>query len=81
VQIGFLYLRYVGPPKTLWQWLAPYVKDDEVRCLAFLDMVHGAPLLEFRHIMLPSSNFSLFSHAMFEYGSDLMSPRIAVIEG
>ena len=29
-QVGFLYLRYVGPPKTLWQWLAPYVKDDEV---------------------------------------------------
>lgn len=30
IQVGFLYLRYVGPPKTLWQWLAPYVKDDEV---------------------------------------------------
>ena len=30
LQIGFLYLRYVGNPKTLWQWLQPYVKDSEV---------------------------------------------------
>ncbi|KAK4274994.1 hypothetical protein QN277_018143 [Acacia crassicarpa] len=27
--IGFLYLRYVGDPKTLWKWFEPYVKDDE----------------------------------------------------
>ena len=27
--IGFLYLRYVADPKTLWGWFKPYVKDDE----------------------------------------------------
>ncbi|KAJ6847482.1 pre-mRNA splicing factor SR-like 1 isoform X1 [Iris pallida] len=27
--IGFLYLRYVAEPKTLWNWFEPYVKDDE----------------------------------------------------
>ncbi|XP_042021379.1 pre-mRNA splicing factor SR-like 1 isoform X1 [Salvia splendens] len=27
--IGFLYLRYVADPKTLWSWCEPYVKDDE----------------------------------------------------
>lgn len=27
--VGFLYLRYVGDPKTLWGWYEPYVKDDE----------------------------------------------------
>jgi len=27
--IGFLYLRYVADPKTLWGWFEPYVKDDE----------------------------------------------------
>ncbi|KAL2551301.1 PRP38 family protein [Forsythia ovata] len=27
--IGFLYLRYVADPKTLWNWYEPYLKDDE----------------------------------------------------
>ncbi|KAG8373516.1 hypothetical protein BUALT_Bualt11G0032300 [Buddleja alternifolia] len=27
--IGFLYLRYVADPKTLWSWYEPYMKDDE----------------------------------------------------
>ncbi|KAJ0959904.1 hypothetical protein J5N97_000338 [Dioscorea zingiberensis] len=27
--IGFLYLRYLADPKTLWNWYEPYVKDDE----------------------------------------------------
>lgn len=27
--VGFLYLRYVADPKTLWGWFEPYVKDDE----------------------------------------------------
>ncbi|KAL5224428.1 hypothetical protein ABZP36_011067 [Zizania latifolia] len=27
--IGFLYLRYVAEPKTLWGWYEPYIKDDE----------------------------------------------------
>ncbi|KAL2499077.1 PRP38 family protein [Abeliophyllum distichum] len=27
--IGFLYLRYVADPKTLWSWYEPYLKDDE----------------------------------------------------
>ncbi|KAH9290415.1 hypothetical protein KI387_034532, partial [Taxus chinensis] len=27
--VGFLYLRYVGDPKTLWGWFEPYVTDDE----------------------------------------------------
>lgn len=30
MQIGFLYLRYVAEPKTLWGWYEPYIKDDEV---------------------------------------------------
>ncbi|RLN28197.1 uncharacterized protein C2845_PM05G25380 [Panicum miliaceum] len=27
--IGFLYLRYVADPKTLWTWYEPYLRDDE----------------------------------------------------
>uniref|UniRef100_A0A0E0PTE6 Pre-mRNA-splicing factor 38 n=1 Tax=Oryza rufipogon TaxID=4529 RepID=A0A0E0PTE6_ORYRU len=27
--VGFLYLRYVAEPKTLWSWYEPYIKDDE----------------------------------------------------
>ncbi|KAI0491641.1 hypothetical protein KFK09_025901 [Dendrobium nobile] len=27
--IGFLYLRYVADPKTLWGWCDPYIKDEE----------------------------------------------------
>ncbi|KAJ6926295.1 pre-mRNA splicing factor SR-like 1 isoform X1 [Populus alba x Populus x berolinensis] len=27
--VGFLYLRYAGDPKTLWNWFEPYIKDDE----------------------------------------------------
>lgn len=27
--VGFLYLRYAGDPKTLWNWFEPYVKDEE----------------------------------------------------
>ncbi|CAK0783684.1 hypothetical protein CVIRNUC_006883 [Coccomyxa viridis] len=27
--VGFLYLRYVGNPRTLWDWIQPYVKDHE----------------------------------------------------
>lgn len=27
--LGFLYLRYVGDPKTLWEWFEPYVEDPE----------------------------------------------------
>ncbi|KAF3341570.1 Pre-mRNA-splicing factor 38B [Carex littledalei] len=27
--VGFLYLRYVAEPKTLWGWYEPYIKDDE----------------------------------------------------
>lgn len=27
--VGFLYLRYVADPKTLWGWFEPYVKDEE----------------------------------------------------
>ena len=33
VQIGFLYIRYVGSPRTLWDWVQPYVRDSEVRIL------------------------------------------------
>ncbi|GLC44368.1 hypothetical protein PLESTB_000476900 [Pleodorina starrii] len=28
--VGFLYLRYVADPKTLWSWCASYVKDQEM---------------------------------------------------
>ncbi len=27
--LGFLYLRYVAEPKTLWQWFSPYLDDPE----------------------------------------------------
>lgn len=27
--IGFLYLRYAGDPKCLWQWIEPYLFDEE----------------------------------------------------
>lgn len=31
VQVGFLYLRYVANPKTLWdEWLSGYMRDSEV---------------------------------------------------
>jgi hypothetical protein len=30
LQVGFLYLRYVGNPRELWEWIQPYVKDHEV---------------------------------------------------
>ena len=30
LQVGFLYLRYVGDPKQLWSWLRPYVRDPQV---------------------------------------------------
>ncbi|KAG2176831.1 hypothetical protein INT44_007495 [Umbelopsis vinacea] len=35
--IGFLYLRYVCAPKQLWDWLGPYIDDEEE-----IDMTHGA---------------------------------------
>lgn len=28
--IGFLYLRYVCDPKTIWIWIEPYLYDDEL---------------------------------------------------
>jgi hypothetical protein len=31
VQIGFLYLRYVCPPRELWEWMGPFCGDNEVR--------------------------------------------------
>ena len=31
LQIGFLYLRYVGDPKDLLSWCEPYFGDEEVR--------------------------------------------------
>ncbi|BBG92726.1 PRP38 family protein [Prunus dulcis] len=27
--VGFLYLRYAADPKTLWNWVEPYIKDEE----------------------------------------------------
>jgi pre-mRNA-splicing factor 38B len=27
--IGFLYLRYAGPPDQIWRWIEPYLYDDE----------------------------------------------------
>ena len=30
--MGFLYLRYVGNPRNLWEWIQPYVRDTEVSC-------------------------------------------------
>jgi PRP38 family len=30
LQTGFLYLRYVLDPRTIWDWLQYYVKDHEV---------------------------------------------------
>ena len=28
--LGFLFLRYACPPKDLWTWLAPWMKDSEL---------------------------------------------------
>ena len=30
LQVGFLYLRYVGEPRGLWAWLRNHVQDREV---------------------------------------------------
>jgi len=30
-QVGFLYLRYVGEPRTLWSWFEDFFGDAEVR--------------------------------------------------
>ena len=30
-QVGFLYLRYVGEPRTLWSWFEEYLADTEAR--------------------------------------------------
>ena len=27
--IGFLYLRYLLPPKDLWKWFSPYFDDEQ----------------------------------------------------
>ncbi|GAA0144780.1 hypothetical protein LIER_05135 [Lithospermum erythrorhizon] len=27
--VGFLYLRYLADPKTIWNWYEPYLKDEE----------------------------------------------------
>lgn len=31
MQVGFLYLRYVGDPKDLVSWFEPYFEDSQVR--------------------------------------------------
>lgn len=28
--LGFLYLRYTCPPKDLWHWVAPWMRDSEL---------------------------------------------------
>lgn len=33
-QLGFLYLRYVLNPRSVWDWLQYYIKDHEVRFCA-----------------------------------------------
>lgn len=30
LQVGFLYLRYVADPKTLWNWFEPFLKHGEL---------------------------------------------------
>ena len=43
LQIGLLYLRYVGEPKSLWQdWLSHYMYDDQVRQSESLGGCHWA---------------------------------------
>lgn len=27
--IGFLYLRYTGPPDEIWKWIQPYIHDED----------------------------------------------------
>lgn len=55
VQVGFLYLRYAAEPKTIWNWVEPYITDDEViealflfSCRNFIVCWFGAAL---RYIM------------------------------
>ena len=41
MQVGFLYLRYVANPKTLWdEWLSGYMHDSEVSLPAWLAQRH-----------------------------------------
>lgn len=61
LQIGFLYLRYVGDPKSLWSWYEPYLEDDQVCCSG---EYAGGPLTRARLAMrsLTSHSNGLFEH-------------------
>lgn len=61
MQVGFLYLRYVAEPKTLWGWYEPYIKDDEVHNV-FLNinykyfLHHSLTFFKFIQEFSPGSN-------------------------
>jgi PRP38 family len=47
LQIGFLYLRYVLDPRTIWDWLQYYIKDHEVRHMCIR---HSCRMSACRHL-------------------------------
>ena len=42
-QVGFLFLRYVGDPKTLWFWFQNYVNDEEASLAASSNQIKNKP--------------------------------------
>ena len=40
--IGFLFLRYSCPPDQVWQWISPYVQDDDEQESFVVEHKHGA---------------------------------------
>lgn len=40
-QIGFLYLRFVGEPRSLWNWFEEFLDDKEARRAFFLLLTHS----------------------------------------
>ncbi|XP_028800570.1 pre-mRNA splicing factor SR-like 1 isoform X2 [Neltuma alba] len=49
--VGFLYLRYVADPKTLWNWFEPYVKDEERKVLG-RDIMECEPMMRVTWLVL-----------------------------
>ena len=43
LQLGFLFLRYVAEPRTLWSWMEEFLQDREARGLQ-MDVAHDVGL-------------------------------------
>merc|ERR1719473_192225 len=42
--LGFVFLRYVCPPKTIWAWYEPYINDEEELYLRGEKIDAGKPI-------------------------------------